>query len=91
MSLQFSSEKAQKTPTRKLRFLPRLAVVVDIAGRQFTFKQIPVLETIANMKRKDFSFKNFSTISKQILNEISIGEGKKSPSKKRATKKIRPS
>jgi len=84
MALQFSSQKSKKTPTRKLKFLPRLALVVDIAGRQFTFKQAPFFEAVAIMKRSEFNLKNFKTISTKILNEISV-----EPKKERKTSRTK--
>lgn len=86
MALRLSVQKTKQTSTRKLKFLPRVGLTLDLAGRQFTFKQAPFLESVVNMKKKKFNLENLRAISNQILDEITI-EKKRSVAKKRTTKK----
>lgn len=83
MALEFSSRKAPSTTTRKLKFLPRFGLMLDIGGREFTIKQASIFEAIANMKRKEINFHNLKTISNKILNEISVGGKKVTPRKRK--------
>jgi len=87
MAVRLSVQKTKLTPTRKLKFLPRIGLTLDVAGKKLTFKQAPFFEAIANMRKDHFSLKNFVTISNQILDEISIEKKSGVARRKKVTKK----
>lgn len=78
MSLQFSFTKSVPTKLRKLPFLPRFAVTVDMGGRQLTLRSTPTLETLLNLKDSGFSFANFRKIAEEELSEIKLPALRKS-------------
>jgi hypothetical protein len=70
MANMFCVNKAERTKTRKLPLLPRFGVTVEIAGRQFTYKQVPFIETILNLRERGFSRKNLTKLASEELAEI---------------------
>jgi hypothetical protein len=86
MANVFCVHKSKKSSLKRLPFLPRIGVVVDIGGRQFVYRQAPILETLLNMKKTGFSLKNLVDVSFKQLREINIPSQKKidyePPSKK---------
>lgn len=72
MANMFSVTKAERSKLRRLAFLPRIGVVVEVAGRRFSYKQAPLLETILNLKDRGFSVTNLVTLAKEQLAEISF-------------------
>lgn len=87
MPLRLSVQKAKQTSTRKLKFLPRIGLTLDFAGKQFTFRQAPFLESVANMKTKKFSLENLRAVSNQILDEITMEKKRAAKGKRKATNK----
>lgn len=65
-------DKTTKSSTRKLPFLPRIGLSVDIAGYQLNIKAAPFSETIMSLKEKGLSLKSLKNIAIQQLNEIKI-------------------
>jgi len=87
MALRLSVQKTKQTSTRKLKFLPRVGLTLDLAGRQFTFKQAPFLESVVNMRKKKFNLENLRAISNQILDEITLERKRRPTAKRKTTKK----
>lgn len=73
----FRVEKSQKSNTRKVPFLPRFGVVVDIAGRRLSFRQAPFTETIVNLIERGPTLSNLQNIVSEQLNEIKFPFRKK--------------
>jgi hypothetical protein len=63
-------EKTKRTKTRKLPLLPRFGVVVEIGGRQFAYRQVPITETLLNLRERGFTMQNFVKIAAEQLAEI---------------------
>jgi hypothetical protein len=70
MANMFSVNKAERSKLRKLPLLPRIGLTVEIAGRQFTYKHAPLLETILNARERGFSVKNLVRVASEQLAEI---------------------
>ena len=69
-------EKSKKSTLKRLSLLPRIGVVVDFRGRQFIYRQAPILETLVNMRKSGFSLKNLMSVSFKQLKEITLPEQK---------------
>ena len=72
MSNLFTVHKSESSKLRKLPFLPRLGVTVDVAGRQFTFRHVPTLETFLNWRERGFSLRNLANLSREELSEVRL-------------------
>ncbi len=77
MANMFSVNKAERTKTRKLPLLPRFGVTVEIAGRQFTYKQVPFIETVLNLRERGFTVKNLVKLAAEELAEIRFPAGER--------------
>jgi hypothetical protein len=88
MAISFTVSKAERTKLRRMPFLPRLGFTVEVAGRQFTIKNAPMVETFLNWRDIGFTVANFKKIAFEEWNEINF------PSKKAQTiaaiKNLRP-
>lgn len=65
-------QKTKPSKLKRLAFLPRMAVTVDIAGRQFTYRQAPLAETLLNLWGTRPSVERLIRISHQQLSEITL-------------------
>lgn len=74
MSSEFFAEKIKQSPSRKLPFLPRVGVVVEFGKRRFTFRHVPLLETLAILLERGPTVLNFRRIIKEQMNEISLND-----------------
>jgi hypothetical protein len=45
-------EKSDPSETRRLPFLPRIGIVVDVAGRRLTYRHVPLLEIVMNLRAR---------------------------------------
>ena len=70
MAYTFYVQKTERTKLRRLPFLPRFGITVETFGRQFTFKQVPLLETLLNLRDRGFSLSNFRKLAKDEWDEI---------------------
>ena len=68
----FRVEPAAKTRSRKLPFLPRLGIVVDVAGKRISYRQAPLLETMLNLLERGATLSNFNKIIAEQLYEIAL-------------------
>jgi hypothetical protein len=85
MSTMIQVEKSKPSSLKRLKFLPRFGLVVDFAGREFIYRQAPILETLLNLSVRGLSAKSFMEVAMQQLSEIGLS---KQPLKKsRSTKK----
>lgn len=62
--------KAETTKLRRVKFLPRVGLTVELGGRVLVFKHTPALETLLNLKARGFSLKNLSKLAIEELEEI---------------------
>jgi hypothetical protein len=67
-------EKSKPTSVKRLSFLPRFGVVIDICGKQFTYRQAPILETLFNLIGKGFTLKGLKEVAFQQLAEIELAK-----------------
>lgn len=72
-------EKSKPSSLKRLRFLPRIGLVLDIGGREITYRQAPILEALYNLRGKGFSLKNLLEVSFLQLKEINLPEQKPIP------------
>jgi hypothetical protein len=77
MAILFSSERVKQGRTRKFPFLPRIGFVIDFGGRSFTYKQTPILETVANLIERGVNLSNLLKITQEQLAEIQFPREKK--------------
>jgi hypothetical protein len=63
-------EKSKRTKTRKLPFLPRFGFIVEIGGRQIAYRQVPLTETLLNLRERGFSMKNLVKVAMEQINEV---------------------
>ncbi len=68
----FRMERSEKSRSRKLPLLPRVGIVIDFAGRQFSFRHAPLLETLLNLMERGATRSNFEKIVTEQLYEISL-------------------
>ena len=68
----FRMERSEKSRSRKLPILPRIGIVVDFAGRRFSFRHAPLLETLLNLMERGPTRSNFEKIVTEQLYEISL-------------------
>jgi hypothetical protein len=90
MSIVITSRPSKKTKTRRLSFLPRIALSVDLAGTQFEVFHVPLTETLFNMIGKKFNLQTLISVSHQQIDELvapNTASTKKSPIKKTAKKR----
>lgn len=78
MANSISIEKAKPSKVRRLKFLPRLGVTIELGGRQITFRHAPIFETLLNVFDRGLSFKNLIEVSREQLREIEIPKLKSS-------------
>jgi hypothetical protein len=72
MANQLCVEKSKRTKTRKLPFLPRFGFVIEVGGRQISYRQVPMTETLLNLRERGFSMKNFVRVALEQLGEIEL-------------------
>ena len=77
MGIQFEVDKKKPSKTRKLPFLPRFGIYVDFAGREFIYKQTPLLETALNLQERGISVSNLLKLMVEQFSEIEFPAKKK--------------
>ena len=70
MAFEFISKKTKKTSTKRLSILPRVGIYIDVLGREFTFKNVPVIETAYNLVTSGLTVSNLKKITKRQFSEI---------------------
>ncbi len=65
-------ERVKRTRSRKIPFLPRIGLVVEVAGRRVSYRQAPIFETILNLLERGATKSNFDKIVMEQLYEISL-------------------
>ncbi len=68
----FRVDRSEKTRSRKFSLLPRFGIVIDFAGRQFSFRHAPLIETLYNLLERGPSRSNLEKIVTEQLYEISL-------------------
>ena len=78
MGTLFSIEKKPDSKLRKIPFLPRIGIYIDVAGYEIVFKKAPILEALFNLlEGGGLKMRNIKNISKQQLSEIQFPSFKK--------------
>lgn len=72
MAIRYSLKNSKASALKRLKFLPRFGVVVDFAGKELTFLNAPILETLVNLVGNKFSLTNFINVAMIQLSEIKI-------------------
>jgi hypothetical protein len=72
MANMFSVQKSERSPLRRLPLLPRVGIVVDVAGRQFSFKHVPILETLLIARERGLTMKNLVKVASEALSEVAF-------------------
>ena len=70
MAYTLHFQKVERTKLRRLPFLPRFGITIDTFGRQLTIKQVPLLETLLNLRDRGFNLGNFRRLAKEEWDEI---------------------
>lgn len=70
MSTDFYAKKKKASKLRKMPFLPRIGLYVDVAGYEVVFKYAPFLEAIASLVGQPMGLSQLKKISKEQLAEI---------------------
>ncbi len=68
----FRVDRSEKSRSRKFPWLPRVGVVVDFAGRRFSFRHAPLFETVMNLLERGLTRSNLEKIVTEQLYEISL-------------------
>ncbi|MBC7660548.1 MAG: hypothetical protein H7249_12690 [Chitinophagaceae bacterium] len=68
----FRVDKTDKSRSRKFSLLPRFGVVIDFAGRTYSFRHAPLMETLFNLFERGPSRSNLQKIVTEQLYEISL-------------------
>jgi hypothetical protein len=68
----FSVEKSKTTRTRKFPILPRVGIVIDVAGRRISYRYAPLLETLRNLIERGLSRSNLEKIQNEQIREIAF-------------------
>ncbi len=91
MSNMICVEKSKPSSLKRLKFLPRVGLVIDFAGQEITYRQAPLLETLVNLRKRGFSMKNLMEVALTQFSEINLKKHSGVPevrgSKKRKAKK----
>lgn len=62
--------RAESSKLRRVKFLPRVGVTVELGDRVLVFKHTPALETFMNLKDRGLSLKNLMKLATDELEEI---------------------
>ena len=68
----FKIERLSPSKTRKAPLLPRLGIVVEIGHRRYSYRHVPVIETLINLIEQGPSFSNFRKIMLEQLYEVNF-------------------
>ncbi|MCX6130237.1 MAG: hypothetical protein NTX25_14390 [Proteobacteria bacterium] len=68
----FRVDPSDKSRSRKFSWLPRFGIVIDFAGRRFSLRHAPLIETIANLLERGPTRSNLEKIVTEQLYEISL-------------------
>ncbi len=68
----FRVDRTDKSRSRKFPLLPRVGIVVDFAGRRFSFRHAPLIETLLNLFERGPTRSNLEKIVTEQLYEISL-------------------
>ena len=75
MATMLSVQKSERSKLRKLPFLPRFGFTIEVAGRQLTYRQVPLLETLLNARERGLTLKNLLSVAAEALDEVRFPAG----------------
>ena len=70
MATEFLARRKKLSKTRKLPFLPRVGVYIDVAGYEVVYKIVPFFETLANLVSEHLSPASLRRVRNQQLAEV---------------------
>lgn len=70
MREMFDYRKLKNSKTRKTPLIPRFGIYFEVAGRQFSYKQVSLIEALMNVAERGLSIKNLVKIRDEQLAEI---------------------
>lgn len=76
MASEIQINKSKKSKTRKLPFLPRIGLYIDVAGYEVFIKNAPLGETLWNLYERGFSTTNLTKVAREQLKEIKMGQAR---------------
>ena len=68
----FRVDRSDKSRSRKFSWLPRIGIVIDFAGRRYSWRHAPLMETLVNLFERGPSRSNLEKIVTEQLYEISL-------------------
>lgn len=77
MANMFSVQKVGLSKLRKAPFLPRVGLTLEVAGRQFSFRYAPFLETLLVLRERGYDLRSLPKIAGEIFDEIKFPSGKR--------------
>ena len=74
MAIELKAKKKKKSFTKRLSLLPRVGIYLDLFGREYTFKGVPILETVYNLVTSGLTISNFKKITKRQFSEVDFSK-----------------
>ena len=78
MGSLFYKSKKKNDKTRKIPWLPRIGLYVDIGGYELMFKKVPAMETLLNVLERGMTYAQLKRVEREQFSEISFPKVKKS-------------
>jgi hypothetical protein len=72
MAMIVSLEKAKESKLKRLKWLPRIGLMIDVAGYRLSYRNVPIAETVLNLFETGFSMKNLMKVSTQQCREVEL-------------------
>ena len=69
--------RLRNNKTRRLSLFPRLGIYVDFLGKEFSFKQVPLIETFYNVLNTGLTLSNLKRIKNLQFSEIVFSKDEK--------------
>jgi len=70
MGIFIKSEKIQFSKIRRIPFLPRIGIVVELGDKRLAYKYVPVIETIVNLLDGPLTLSRLKNIVKNQFAEL---------------------
>jgi len=80
MAFVLTSRPSKKSKLKRISFLPRIGITLDVAGKQYGYFQVPLTETLLNMQGRPWSLKSLIATAHLQIKELELPN--KSPKKK---------
>ena len=70
MGMFLYSKRKKPSSIRQMPWLPRFGFYLDIAGIEVVYKQVPMMETVANLMERGFTLSHLNRIKREQFAEI---------------------